>query len=54
VQVAKTIDTEFANSPFETKTDTEKAFAASFVKQMGNIEFLILTVVVSFSLPCFS
>jgi len=44
VQVAKTIDTEFANSPFETKTDTEKAFAASFVKQMGNIEFLILTV----------
>ena len=44
VQVAKTIDAEFANSPFETKTDTEKAFAASFVKQMGNIEFLILTV----------
>ena len=44
VQVAKSIDAEFANSPFETKTDTEKAFAASFVKQMGNIEFLILTV----------
>jgi putative ABC transport system permease protein len=44
VQVAKTVDAEFANSPFETKTDTEKAFAASFVKQMGNIEFLILTV----------
>jgi putative ABC transport system permease protein len=44
VGVAKTIDTEFANSPFETKTDTEKEFAASFVKQMGNIEFLILTV----------
>jgi putative ABC transport system permease protein len=44
VRVAKTIDSEFANSPFETKTDTEKEFAASFVKQMGNIEFLILTV----------
>jgi len=44
VQIAKSIDAEFANSPFETKTDTEKAFAASFVKQMGNIEFLILTV----------
>ena len=43
-QVAKAIDSEFANSPYETKTDTEKAFAASFVKQMGNIEFLILTV----------
>jgi putative ABC transport system permease protein len=44
VQVAKAIDAEFANSPFETKTDTEKAFAASFVKQMGNIEFLILSI----------
>jgi putative ABC transport system permease protein len=44
VRVAKAIDQEFANSPFETKTDTEKAFATGFVKQMGNIEFLILTV----------
>ncbi len=44
VRVVRTIDEEFANSPFETKTDTEKAFAASFVKQMGNIEFLILSI----------
>jgi putative ABC transport system permease protein len=44
VRVVRVIDEEFANSPFETKTDTEKAFAASFVKQMGNIEFLILSV----------
>ncbi len=44
VRVARAIDDEFANSPFETKTDTEKAFAASFVKQMGNIEFLILSI----------
>jgi putative ABC transport system permease protein len=44
VQVTKAIDEEFANSPSETKTDTEKAFASSFVKQMGNIEFLILTI----------
>jgi putative ABC transport system permease protein len=43
-RVVKTIDEEFANSPWETKTDTEKAFAASWVKQMGNIEFLILTI----------
>jgi putative ABC transport system permease protein len=43
-QVAKAIDQEFANSPWETKTDTEKAFAASWVKQMGNIEFLILSI----------
>jgi len=44
VRVVKAIDEEFANSPWETKTDTEKAFAASWVKQMGNIQFLILTI----------
>jgi putative ABC transport system permease protein len=43
-KVVKEIDEEFANSPYETKTDTEKAFAASWVKQMGNIEFLILSI----------
>jgi len=44
VGVAKAIDDEFANSPYETKTQTESAFAASWVKQFGNIEFLILTI----------
>jgi putative ABC transport system permease protein len=44
VRVVKAIDEEFLNSPWETKTDTEKAFAASWVKQMGNIQFLILTI----------
>ncbi len=44
VRTVKAIDEEFANSPWETKTDTEKAFAASWVKQMGNIQFLILTI----------
>jgi len=44
IRVAKAIDTEFANSPYETKTETESAFAASWVKQFGNIEFLILTI----------
>jgi putative ABC transport system permease protein len=44
VRVTRAIDESFANSPWETKTDTEKAFAASWVKQMGNIEFLILTI----------
>jgi putative ABC transport system permease protein len=42
--VARAIDDRFANSPFETKTDTEKAFAASFVKQMGNIQLLMMTI----------
>ena len=36
--------TMFANSPYETKTETESAFAAGWVKQFGNIEFLILTI----------
>ena len=44
VRVVKAIDGEFANSPNETKTDTERSFAASWVKQMGNIEFLILSI----------
>ena len=44
VRVAKTIDAEFANSPFETKTETESAFAASWVKQFGNIRFLIVSI----------
>jgi putative ABC transport system permease protein len=38
------IDAEFRNSSHETRTDTEKGFAASFAKQMGNIELLILII----------
>jgi len=44
VRLVKTIDEQFTNSPAETKTDTEKAFAASFVKQMGNIQLLIMSI----------
>src|SRR5207302_4146261 len=44
VRVAKAIDEKFANSPHETKTETESAFAAYFAKQFGNIEFLILSI----------
>ncbi|MGA8074650.1 MAG: FtsX-like permease family protein [Candidatus Acidiferrales bacterium] len=43
-RVARTVDTMFANSTYETKTETESAFAAGWVKQFGNIEFLILTI----------
>jgi putative ABC transport system permease protein len=43
-RVAKAIDDMFANSSFETKTETESAFAAGWVKQFGNIEFLILSI----------
>jgi putative ABC transport system permease protein len=44
VRLVRAIDAQFANSPYETKTDTEKAFAASFVKQMGNIQLLIMSI----------
>jgi putative ABC transport system permease protein len=43
-RIAKAIDDEFANSPDETKTETESAFAAGWVKQFGNIRFLIVTI----------
>ncbi len=42
--VARAIDAEFANSASESRTQTESAFAAAMVKQMGNIEFLILAI----------
>lgn len=44
LRVARAIDAEFANSPYETHTDTEKAFAAGWVKQFGNIQFLIMSI----------
>jgi len=44
VPVAKAIDGLFANSPYETLTQTEKAFAASFINQMGNVELLIMSI----------
>jgi putative ABC transport system permease protein len=44
LRVSKAIDAEFANSPYETKTQTESAFAAGWVKQFGNVGFLILTI----------
>ncbi len=44
LRVSRAIDSEFANSPFETHTDTEKAFAAGWIKQFGNIQFLIMAI----------
>lgn len=43
-RVAEVIDQEFANSANETRTQTESAFAAGYVKQMGNIEFLVFAI----------
>jgi putative ABC transport system permease protein len=44
VQVARAIDQGFANSAWETRTQTESAFMASFAEQMGNIEFLMVAI----------
>jgi putative ABC transport system permease protein len=38
--VAKKIDTLFANSQTETKTDSEKNFVAGWAKQIGNISLI--------------
>jgi len=43
-QVASAIDQKFANSPYETKTDTEQAFSASFASMLGNINLLLGSV----------
>jgi len=40
-QVISAIDQKFANSPYETKTDTERAFQSSFVSMFGNLNLLL-------------
>lgn len=40
-EVATAIDQKFANSPNETKTDTERAFQSSFVSMFGNLNLLL-------------
>ncbi|HYU34129.1 MAG TPA: FtsX-like permease family protein [Thermoanaerobaculia bacterium] len=45
--VAGRVDTLFANSPAETKTQTEKAFAQSFADQVGNVGALVKAVLVA-------
>ena len=44
-QVTKAIDQMFANSPYETATDTEKAFNKAFAAQLGNIALIVGLVV---------
>ena len=39
--VSKTVDAMFENSPDETKTQTEKEFNLSFVKQLGDIGLMV-------------
>jgi putative ABC transport system permease protein len=43
--ISKKIDAMFANSPNETKTQTEKEFAQAQVKQIGDIGFMVNAIV---------
>lgn len=43
-QVAANIDRLFANSPDETETRTEKEFVQSFLKQIGDINFIVTRI----------
>ncbi|MEY4255922.1 MAG: hypothetical protein RLZZ141_1149, partial [Pseudomonadota bacterium] len=44
-QVAKAIDANFANSPAETSTVDEKTFSRAFLKQAGDLNFIVTMVV---------
>ena len=43
-EVARAIDDRFANSSYETKTETEKAFVKGFAEQMGNIGKILTAI----------
>lgn len=43
-EIANAVDTQFANSPNQTKTSTEAAFAESFIGQYGNIALIITLI----------
>jgi putative ABC transport system permease protein len=43
-RVARDIDAEFANSPAETKAETEKAFIKGFAEQIGNIGAIVQAI----------
>ncbi len=44
-RVAREIDTEFANSPAETKAEPEGAFLQAFAKQVGDVATMITAIV---------
>src|SRR6185503_16208724 len=42
--VAKLIDAEFANSPYETKAEPEGAFVQGFIQQIGDIGMIVMLI----------
>jgi putative ABC transport system permease protein len=43
-EIAAAIDSRFANSPYETRTMTEKAFNLQFIGMMGNFQLLLRSI----------
>ncbi|MBI2993252.1 MAG: FtsX-like permease family protein [Gammaproteobacteria bacterium] len=43
-EIARTIDRMFANSPDETRTDSERAWELSFAKQIGDIGLIVSAI----------
>ncbi len=43
-KIAASIDNRFKNSPHETRTMTERAFATQFVTMMGNLQLLLRSI----------
>ncbi|MBI5385337.1 MAG: FtsX-like permease family protein [Verrucomicrobia bacterium] len=43
-EIAKAIDTEFANSPHETKAEPEGAFMQGFAQQIGDIGTILIAI----------
>ena len=43
-EIARKIDDQFANSPYETKAEAEGAFVAGFAKQFGDIGTIMMAV----------
>jgi len=44
MQVAAAIDRRFANSPDETKSQSEKEFTQAFIKQQADISFIVSSI----------
>jgi putative ABC transport system permease protein len=46
-KVSGEIDKKFENTPYETKTDTEKAFQTSFASMFGNLDLLLGSIAIA-------
>jgi putative ABC transport system permease protein len=44
-EIAAAIDAEFANSPYETKTEPEGAFLQGFADQIGDVGFIMMSII---------